>query len=43
MVYVLDRYATVATAFEFALPEREIDRKLVRSRSQHIGTLRISV
>ena len=29
MVYLLDRYATVATAFEFALDEREIDRKLV--------------
>lgn len=28
MVYILDRYATVATAFEFALDEREIDRKL---------------
>lgn len=28
MIYVLDRYATVATAFEFALDEREIDRKL---------------
>jgi hypothetical protein len=28
MVYVLDRYATVATAFEFALSEKEIDRKL---------------
>lgn len=29
MVYLLDRYATVATAFEFALDEKEIDRKLV--------------
>ncbi|KAK8162656.1 fungal-specific transcription factor domain-containing protein [Phyllosticta citrichinensis] len=28
MVYLLDRYATVATAFEFALDEKEIDRKL---------------
>ncbi|KAF1946801.1 hypothetical protein EJ02DRAFT_335404 [Clathrospora elynae] len=28
MIYVLDRYATVATAFEFALDEKEIDRKL---------------
>lgn len=29
MVYLLDRYATVSTAFEFALDEKEIDRKLV--------------
>ncbi|KAL9115750.1 MAG: hypothetical protein Q9227_000118 [Pyrenula ochraceoflavens] len=28
MVYLLDRYATIATAFEFALDEKEIDRKL---------------
>jgi len=28
MGYLLDRYATIATAFEFALDEREIDRKL---------------
>ncbi|KAF2017748.1 hypothetical protein BU24DRAFT_449354 [Aaosphaeria arxii CBS 175.79] len=28
MIYVLDRYATVATAFEFALHEKEIDRRL---------------
>ncbi|PHH82349.1 hypothetical protein CDD83_3296 [Cordyceps sp. RAO-2017] len=28
MVYLLDRYATIATAFEFALPDKEIDRKL---------------
>ncbi|KAF1966648.1 C6 transcription factor-like protein [Bimuria novae-zelandiae CBS 107.79] len=28
MIYVLDRYATVATAFEFALDEKEIDRQL---------------
>lgn len=28
MIYVLDRYATVATAFEFALDESEIDRRL---------------
>jgi hypothetical protein len=27
-VYLLDRYATIATAFEFALNEKEIDRKL---------------
>lgn len=29
VVYLLDRYATVATAFEFALDERDIDRRLV--------------
>ncbi|KAM3487234.1 hypothetical protein MY3957_009482 [Beauveria namnaoensis] len=28
MVYLLDRYATIATAFEFALDDREIDRSL---------------
>ncbi|KAK0732925.1 fungal-specific transcription factor domain-containing protein [Lasiosphaeria miniovina] len=28
MVYLLDRYATIATAFEFALDDREIDRIL---------------
>ena len=28
MVYLLDRYATIATAFEFALDEKEIDRSL---------------
>lgn len=28
MVYVLDRYATITTAFDFALDEKEIDRKL---------------
>ena len=28
MIYLLDRYATVATAFEFALGENEIDRML---------------
>lgn len=28
MVYLLDRLATIATAFEFALDEKEIDRKL---------------
>ena len=27
-MYLLDRYATISTAFEFALDEREIDRKL---------------
>ena len=28
MVYLLDRYATIATAFEFALSDKEIDRTL---------------
>ncbi|KAL2205618.1 hypothetical protein CC79DRAFT_1054366 [Sarocladium strictum] len=28
MVYLLDRYATIATAFEFALDDKEIDRQL---------------
>ncbi len=28
MIYLLDRYATIATAFEFALDEKEIDRTL---------------
>ncbi|KAL7623579.1 hypothetical protein AAE478_007262 [Parahypoxylon ruwenzoriense] len=28
MIYLLDRYATIATAFDFALGDREIDRKL---------------
>jgi hypothetical protein len=28
MVYLLDRYATIATAFEFALDDREVDRTL---------------
>ncbi|PHH80099.1 hypothetical protein CDD82_1977 [Ophiocordyceps australis] len=28
MVYLLDRYATIATAFDFALPDKEIDRTL---------------
>ncbi|KAF2200143.1 C6 transcription factor-like protein [Delitschia confertaspora ATCC 74209] len=28
MIYLLDRYATVATAFEFALDDKEIDRRL---------------
>ncbi|KAK5081868.1 hypothetical protein LTR24_008070 [Lithohypha guttulata] len=27
-VYLLDRYATVATAFEFALDDKEVDRRL---------------
>lgn len=28
MVYMLDRYATIATAFEFALDDKEVDRRL---------------
>lgn len=28
MVYILDRYATITTAFDFALDEKEIDRRL---------------
>lgn len=28
MIYLLDRYATIATAFEFALDDREVDRTL---------------
>ncbi|TLD38369.1 hypothetical protein E2P81_ATG00912 [Venturia nashicola] len=28
IVYLLDRYATIATAFEFTLDEKEIDRRL---------------
>lgn len=43
MVYLLDRYATIATAFEFALDEKEIDRKLpcrddLFSRNQAVET-----
>ena len=43
MVYLLDRYATIATAFEFALDDKEIDRKLpcrddVFSRNQPVET-----
>ncbi|KAI9880782.1 MAG: hypothetical protein M1830_000218 [Pleopsidium flavum] len=43
MVYLLDRYATIATAFEFALDEKEIDRKLpcrddLFSRNQAVDT-----
>ncbi|KAI2609216.1 putative C6 transcription factor [Hypoxylon sp. NC1633] len=28
MIYLLDRYATIATAFDFALSDREVDRTL---------------
>ncbi|CAG8982857.1 hypothetical protein HYALB_00006667 [Hymenoscyphus albidus] len=36
MVYLLDRYATIATAFGFALDEKEIDRTLpCRDESWH--------
>ncbi|KAL1304261.1 hypothetical protein AAFC00_000674 [Neodothiora populina] len=43
MVYLLDRYATIATAFEFALDDKEIDRKLpcrddLFSRNQPVET-----
>ncbi len=43
MVYLLDRYVTVATAFEFALNENDIDRKLpcrddLLSRNQPVET-----
>lgn len=43
MVYIIDRFATVCTAFDFALDEREIDRKLpcrdeLFSRNQPIET-----
>jgi len=43
MVYVLDRYATITTAFEFALDEREIERRLpcrddLFSRNQAVET-----
>ncbi|KAF2753141.1 hypothetical protein EJ05DRAFT_445496 [Pseudovirgaria hyperparasitica] len=43
MIYLLDRYATAATAFEFALDEREIDRKLpcrddIFNRNQPVDT-----
>ena len=43
MVYVLDRDATVATAFEFALDEKDIDRKLpcrddLFARNQAVNT-----
>jgi hypothetical protein len=43
MVYLLDRYATIATAFEFALDEKEIDRKLpcrddLWNKNQHVET-----
>ncbi|RDW81999.1 hypothetical protein BP6252_03111 [Coleophoma cylindrospora] len=43
MVYLLDRYATIATAFEFALDEKEIDRTLpcrddLWNKNQHVQT-----
>lgn len=43
MVYLLDRYATIATAFEFALDDKEIDRKIpcrddLFSRNQPVET-----
>ena len=43
MIYILDRYATMPTAFDFALDEREMDRKLpcrddLFARNQHVDT-----
>lgn len=43
MVYVLDRYSTITTAFDFALDEKEIDRRLpcrddLFSRNQPVET-----
>lgn len=43
MIYLLDRYATIATAFEFALDEKEIDRRLpcrddLWSKNQPVAT-----
>ncbi|PSK48605.1 hypothetical protein B9Z65_119 [Elsinoe australis] len=43
MIYMLDRYATIATAFEFALDDKEIDRRLpcrddLFSRNQPVET-----
>lgn len=43
LVYMLDRYATIATAFEFALDDKEVDRKLpcrdeLVSRNQPVDT-----
>ncbi|KAI9712249.1 MAG: hypothetical protein M1828_001727 [Chrysothrix sp. TS-e1954] len=43
MIYVLDRYSTITTAFDFALDEKEIDRKLpcrddLFSRNQPVET-----
>ncbi|KIW02174.1 uncharacterized protein PV09_06338 [Verruconis gallopava] len=43
VIYLLDRYATIATAFEFALDEKEIDRRLpcredLLNNNQHVQT-----
>jgi hypothetical protein len=43
VIYLLDRYATIATAFEFALDEKEIDRRLpcredLMNNNQHVQT-----
>ncbi|KKY29061.1 putative c6 transcription factor [Phaeomoniella chlamydospora] len=43
MIYLLDRYGTIATAFDFALDDKEIDRKLpcrddLFSRNQPVET-----
>ncbi|EED21700.1 C6 transcription factor, putative [Talaromyces stipitatus ATCC 10500] len=37
MVYLLDRYSTIATAFDFALDEKEINRKLPCREEYFIG------
>jgi hypothetical protein len=42
-VYLLDRYATISTAFEFALNDKEIDRRLpcreeLINNNQHVQT-----
>ena len=43
VIYLLDRYATISTAFEFALDEKEIDRRLpcredLLNNNQHVQT-----
>jgi hypothetical protein len=43
VIYLFDRYATIATAFEFALDEKEIDRRLpcredLLNNNQHVQT-----
>ena len=43
VIYLLDRYATISTAFDFALDEKEIDRRLpcredLLNNNQHVQT-----
>jgi hypothetical protein len=43
VIYLLDRYATIATAFEFALDDKETDRRLpcredLLNNNQHVQT-----